>query len=89
MSKKKHPAKPGKGPPFPAPVGEFDDNLNDEQRMKLEVGGSGESVQHRYLGRAVVASTAGTVKIRTWECHDYIIPQGDPCPECGKKHLLD
>ena len=73
-------------PAFPAKTGEHDDDLTAVQRAKLEAGGSASTNSY-----PAPAGTTGVVSLRTWECpkHKIVVVQGDPCPECGKKQLLD
>ena len=81
-------AKPKNGPTFPAPSGNYDDDLTDEQSLKLSAGGGARYV---HIDLAKGASTTGVMVLPTWTCptHKLVIAQGDPCPKCGKKLLLD
>ncbi len=72
-------------PKFPAPTGDYDDDLTDEQIIRKLSGAEG--TRHFHID---LAKTAGAITLRTWECptHKITVIQGDPCPKCGKKLLL-
>ena len=62
---------------------------NDPKPVQTPATGTGD----RKLGidLARTASTMGTYTVRTWECPACKIRviQGDPCPECDRRQLLD
>ncbi len=71
---------------FPKKVEGHDDELPDEQRKKLEKG-----PRHTHVDRSLGGDRTGVMVLRAWECpvHSVTVVQGEPCPECGKKLLLD